>query len=572
MATVLVRPAAVHGSGVAVSTDEEYQAFFNLLHKVSVVQSCVITATTICGWEHLALLPAEIRAWRLLLAGNFRPPRIAVLLARYAVIGAIVSSGMFFWGDPRDCGAVLDSIWSLYIILWACCASIFLYRLKIMYCDSRRVMFPLVGLWCISIGVWAYIVHHGFHGVRVPDETQVPWGPKCKPNVNRNLAPIGWMISFVFDLVVLVATVARLRRIDQDRLWGHAARTHRWLWTSSLIYFSVATAVNLSCFLAELLVDDSVLSQIPTSIAFVMHVVVASRLVLASKGWIGDYEADDHVYDWELEEPHHSRSSKASTRRSHPSEAPITFDLHIEERVSDFRPQSTHQGPQETRQVHSLPRGLTSFPQRRSIIRRSKSSVAMSAPPAMWCYDGKQTTSPAAPTAGGGTEMTDVNGGGGGDGAAPSWLEEVREASSATAGPVRKMTSTTLRRPSGDNGNKKTLKASAAGGHRPAPLRGVVVSPHHGEEEENVENQEISVDSPLRKHGKALLSISSPEAGVGFPFEYDGVERRGGECGWVTSKTSSARIFTTSPEAAAAGAASCASASQLVDALSKFAP
>lgn len=88
----------------------------------------------------------------------------------------------------------------------------------------------------------------------------------------------------MFDLVVLVATVARLRRIDQDRLWGHAARTHGWLWTSSLIYFSVATAVNLSCFLAELLVDDSVLSQIPTSIAFVMHVVVASRLVLASKG------------------------------------------------------------------------------------------------------------------------------------------------------------------------------------------------------------------------------------------------------------------------------------------------
>lgn len=52
MATVLVPPAAVHGSGVAVSTDEEYPAFFNLLHKVSVVQSCVITATTICGWEH----------------------------------------------------------------------------------------------------------------------------------------------------------------------------------------------------------------------------------------------------------------------------------------------------------------------------------------------------------------------------------------------------------------------------------------------------------------------------------------------------------------------------------------
>lgn len=125
----------------------------------------------------------------------------------------------------------------------------------------------------------------------------------------------------------------------------------------------------------------------------------------------------------------------------------------------------------------------------------------MSAPPAMWCYDGKQTTAPAAPTAGGGTEVTDGNGGGGG-GAAPSWLEEVREATSATAGPVRKMASTTLRRPSGDNGNKKTLKASAAGGHRPPPLKDVVVSPHQGEEEENVENQEISVDSPLRKHGK----------------------------------------------------------------------
>lgn len=88
----------------------------------------------------------------------------------------------------------------------------------------------------------------------------------------------------VFDLVILVATVARLLRIQHENLWGHHARMHRWLWTSSMIYFSVTTAVNLSCFLAELLVKDAVLSQIPTSIAFVIHVVVASRLVLASKG------------------------------------------------------------------------------------------------------------------------------------------------------------------------------------------------------------------------------------------------------------------------------------------------
>lgn len=92
------------------------------------------------------------------------------------------------------------------------------------------------------------------------------------------------LIACVFDLVILVATVARLLRIQHENLWGHHARMHRWLWTSSMIYFSVTTAVNLSCFLAELLVKDAVLSQIPTSIAFVIHVVVASRLVLASKG------------------------------------------------------------------------------------------------------------------------------------------------------------------------------------------------------------------------------------------------------------------------------------------------
>lgn len=62
-------------------------------------------------------------------------------------------------------------------------------------------------------------------------------------------------------------------------------------------------------------------------------------------GWIGDQEAEDHVYDWEMQETAtRNGSSKTSTTRrgvgssgragsSGPSGPPITFDLSIEERV-----------------------------------------------------------------------------------------------------------------------------------------------------------------------------------------------------------------------------------------------
>ncbi|PWN54242.1 hypothetical protein IE53DRAFT_257885 [Violaceomyces palustris] len=67
---------------------------------------------------------------------------------------------------------------------------------------------------------------------------------------------------------------------------NRATFTKQYVLHSTLLYFFIAFAVNLTCFVVELTVEDMVLSHIPTPIAFALNPVIAVRSVFAADSYI----------------------------------------------------------------------------------------------------------------------------------------------------------------------------------------------------------------------------------------------------------------------------------------------
>lgn len=262
---------------------ETVMSWFTLIYRKNVLELVTAAAIGVAGWEHLLMMPAELRTWRLLWNGNWNPARAVVLLARYTVIVASVFTLLFFYGQPRSCQAIFMTIYGLYILLWASCASIFLMRLSIIYEKDRRVMTGFTVLLIACVAVWTVVIVEGYESYEVPEPIRIPRSGKCTPGHIPRWCSVSWAASTVYDGSIFAATLIALQKYKRSAS-RKSLRTQRWIWNSNLVFFSVAIVFNILSLVTEVVVEDDVLKHLPAPVSFVMHVVVASRLVLASKG------------------------------------------------------------------------------------------------------------------------------------------------------------------------------------------------------------------------------------------------------------------------------------------------
>lgn len=262
---------------------DELSQWLDVEYRKMVLELVAVSAVAISVWEHMLLMPAELRTWRLLLQGKWMPARAAVLLARYAVIAAIGVTMFFFFGRPSHCHAVFLSIYALYVLLWASCAAIFLMRLSIIYDSDRRVLVPFIGMLVACVAIWCVVMAIGYRSESIATEFQVPHGGKCRPGKIPDWCAISWAAATVYDAAVLIATWVALRKYKKSSS-RKSLRTRRWIWSSNLLFFSTSILFNVACLVTELAVRDEILKHLAAPVSFVMHVVVASRLVLDAKG------------------------------------------------------------------------------------------------------------------------------------------------------------------------------------------------------------------------------------------------------------------------------------------------
>lgn len=110
--------------------------------------------------------------------GRFMPARMAVIVVRYAWLGAYINVQIFLHGDPPPsrCMVHFRLIYGLYCILWAFSGSvcvlanscshayiylkIFLMRLNIIFGREKRVMSLYILLWGVSNGITTVILRN----------------------------------------------------------------------------------------------------------------------------------------------------------------------------------------------------------------------------------------------------------------------------------------------------------------------------------------------------------------------------------------------------------------------------
>lgn len=100
----------------------------------------------------------------------------------------LLSGTTFVLSPPRD------TIWGLYIILWACCASIFLYRLNIIYSGNRAVRIAFTALYLACVASWIVVVRIGYKAYELPTQARWPWAPKCVPVIEPVIGSLGWVV------------------------------------------------------------------------------------------------------------------------------------------------------------------------------------------------------------------------------------------------------------------------------------------------------------------------------------------------------------------------------------------
>lgn len=98
-----LRTLCLKMTSISNYTPEQLNEYFRSNYDALVLDLVTVSAIAIVAWEHLLLMPAEIRTWKLLFAGKVLPARVAVLITRYSVIGAMLATGIFFFGRPENC-------------------------------------------------------------------------------------------------------------------------------------------------------------------------------------------------------------------------------------------------------------------------------------------------------------------------------------------------------------------------------------------------------------------------------------------------------------------------------------
>lgn len=249
------------------------------------------------------------------LAGQRPPPlgKLLVILVRYTLLVCTALSFINYLGRPSDCSSIFTALWAAFAACWAFGSAIFLIRVYIIWDRSRRVLAFFLVLWIATLGGWAYDVTsykaYTEHSIAWPDS----W---CVPAPDTKFRAFCWGLCLVFDFSVLTATLIKLRSGRSKKLnkafrrrrstspsdeakfdlecalpftpctTTRASITKQYLLHSNIAYFGIAFAVNLTCFVVELTVNDSVLSHIPSPIAFALNPVLAVRSVLVAENYI----------------------------------------------------------------------------------------------------------------------------------------------------------------------------------------------------------------------------------------------------------------------------------------------
>ncbi|PWN36630.1 uncharacterized protein FA14DRAFT_183100 [Meira miltonrushii] len=275
--------------------DEQLFSFFHTLYTINVLQLIALATGSVALREYLAHLGAEYRTWKLLLQGRVMPARLAIILVRYAYLGAFLTAVYFMLGAPKphDCNPLYRSVFGLYTVLWGAAGSIFLMRLNIIFARQRAVMTLFIVLWFGCIGLWVYVTTL-LRAEPMPKITHYPYGPVCITGRFPKIGAIAWGGSILFDSVVFIATFIRFRNASKTK--GQRTvqlRSRKWIFRSNLYYFGASFFFNAAMLFSSLYVNDPVLSNVGNSLAFAIHCCVATRLVFTTRGWATSGSVDD---------------------------------------------------------------------------------------------------------------------------------------------------------------------------------------------------------------------------------------------------------------------------------------
>ncbi|CAO1615986.1 unnamed protein product [Parajaminaea phylloscopi] len=342
-------PTYGHETNVAIAmmpswTIEERYRFFLFSAYYQGIGCVTIGLVSVALWEHVLLLPAEIQTWKLLLVGKFQCARVAVLVGRYSLLALIGCISSITLGRPASCKGAMGSVIALYLVSWTSCATIYLTRLSIIWSNNSNVIVACTVLMLFCLVVWIVIALTAYEMDELPPQWQFPYGLKCYIHLRTRIAASGWLLSCLFDFVVLVLTWYRLQRIKDKG--GLAVRAHRCLWQSSVSHFGFSLVVHLACFISQLSITNPILAHIPNTIGFGCRTIIASRLTLSSRGWVIDYDEGESI-EWQcaadvgaaLEKPRSMLRQRIARPEAMPN---ITFEHSIEEQYEYRLPVAEH--------------------------------------------------------------------------------------------------------------------------------------------------------------------------------------------------------------------------------------
>ncbi|PWN93562.1 hypothetical protein FA10DRAFT_290762 [Acaromyces ingoldii] len=238
-------------------------------------------------------IKSEIMALRLLIGKRtFRLAQALVIIVHYAVLAITALFWTLLWAKSVPCQAVLWSIWTIYVAVWA------------MSNGRREQAFLMQREKSTAVP--------NFHAKVAPPHLQAHHLPHCRLERLPYEAAYAWTLSFFFDFSVVVAIwlayrgnevfapfppdhhLAHLNYDDEDQheddgvVVSHRGNSRErlpsargWLYKSNTNYFKYTAFWSIVCACWAISMSDEWLSHLIAPVAIVMHGLSTKKIVLS---------------------------------------------------------------------------------------------------------------------------------------------------------------------------------------------------------------------------------------------------------------------------------------------------
>ncbi|KDN39683.1 hypothetical protein K437DRAFT_258956 [Tilletiaria anomala UBC 951] len=239
------------------------------------------------AWEIIVTFPEEWSRWKQIFRREMVPINACVLTARWAAWGGVAAVTMYAFSEsPRtSCQATLTLIMffvALNSIALSLIQHIRVTALHVRNLRARRLVTALVVLnacaWIASIA--------GFRAGPTNPKVAQPGFPGCSPLPSPRWRSLGWGVSMVVDVVILLLTLAGTGAIQKNiRHATGGKHVINLLQGSAWINFLVTFTGNAACFFTTVFSGNLILSNIPIAISTLFNTIIAARVVFHSISW-----------------------------------------------------------------------------------------------------------------------------------------------------------------------------------------------------------------------------------------------------------------------------------------------